>query len=264
MRHFNLHNGSLALGFMLLVISIAGLYVDTVLSRAPDTPEYPAHIQVIPVEQEWQVLPVPGEEGPGEPAAPLQAAAEPEAPEAAPVDDAPESLEPADEIIPEPEPEEPLPAEDTWTYLPERIIIPGIGIDAPVWPSMDQYVAVGGQVFQQWAAPADYAAGWQPNSAPLGRPGNTVLTGHHNVHGAVFSRLVDLREGDAILLLSNGKVFQYRVANLMILAEEGQEIGVRLENARWLQPSDDERLTLVTCWPQWSNTHRLIIVARPE
>jgi sortase (surface protein transpeptidase) len=50
----------------------------------------------------------------------------------------------------------------------------------------------------------------------------------------------------------------------MILAEEGQEIGVRLENARWLQPSDDERLTLVTCWPQWSNTHRLIIVARPE
>jgi sortase (surface protein transpeptidase) len=29
-----------------------------------------------------------------------------------------------------------------------------------------------------------------------------------------------------------------------------------------MQSTDDERLTLVTCWPADSNTHRLIIVAR--
>ena len=38
---------------------------------------------------------------------------------------------------------------------------------------------------------------------------------------------------------------------------------VRLANARWIQPSEDERLTLITCWPYESNTHRLIIVALP-
>jgi sortase A len=38
---------------------------------------------------------------------------------------------------------------------------------------------------------------------------------------------------------------------------------VRLQNAQWIQPTTDERLTLVTCWPYNDNSHRLIIVARP-
>jgi sortase A len=37
----------------------------------------------------------------------------------------------------------------------------------------------------------------------------------------------------------------------------------RLANALWIMPSKDERLTLITCYPYDSNTHRLIIVARP-
>lgn len=49
----------------------------------------------------------------------------------------------------------------------------------------------------------------------------------------------------------------------MILPERDADLQTRLENARWIQPSQDERLTLVTCWPANSNTHRLIIVARP-
>ena len=28
-------------------------------------------------------------------------------------------------------------------------------------------------------------------------------------------------------------------------------------------PTTDERITLITCWPYTSNTHRLIIVAKP-
>lgn len=41
-------------------------------------------------------------------------------------------------------------------------------------------------------------------------------------------------------------------------------VDVRMDNARWILPSTDERLTLVTCWPAKSNTHRLIIVASPH
>ena len=37
----------------------------------------------------------------------------------------------------------------------------------------------------------------------------------------------------------------------------------RVENAGWVLPTDDERLTLITCWPYESNTHRLVLVAKP-
>jgi sortase A len=38
---------------------------------------------------------------------------------------------------------------------------------------------------------------------------------------------------------------------------------VRLENAKWIGPFNEERLTLITCWPFNSNTHRLIVIAKP-
>ncbi len=38
---------------------------------------------------------------------------------------------------------------------------------------------------------------------------------------------------------------------------------IRKANAEWIAPTTNERLTLVTCWPKRSNTHRLIIVAEP-
>ncbi len=57
--------------------------------------------------------------------------------------------------------------------------------------------------------------------------------------------------------------FVYQVTERLILPERDQPVEVRLENARWIGPSEDERLTLITCWPEDSNTHRLIVVAEP-
>ena len=95
------------------------------------------------------------------------------------------------------------------------------------------------------------------------RKSNRVLDGHHNEFGEVFKRLVDLKPGDLIEVYSKGLVFHYQVANKLILPERDVDISVRLENARWISPSQDERLTLITCWPYTNNTHRLIIVASP-
>jgi sortase A len=36
-----------------------------------------------------------------------------------------------------------------------------------------------------------------------------------------------------------------------------------VENARWIEPTEDERLTLVSCWPYETNAYRLVVVARP-
>ncbi len=148
-------------------------------------------------------------------------------------------------------------------YIPDRIRIPKIGLDAPVVESDNKVVTVDGQSFEQWLAPDKRAAGWHTSSATLGVPGNTVLNGHHNVYGEVFGRLVDLDTGDMIIVSSGDQDFIYKITNKMILPEKYAELDVREENARWLQPSEDERLTLVTCWPKVSNTHRLIIVAKP-
>jgi sortase (surface protein transpeptidase) len=50
----------------------------------------------------------------------------------------------------------------------------------------------------------------------------------------------------------------------MLMPERFKSLTVRLDNARWILPTKDERLTLITCWPAKSNTHRVIIVALPE
>ncbi len=147
--------------------------------------------------------------------------------------------------------------------IPTRIVIPAIKLDAPVELAGSQKIRLGSQNFYQWTAPNDYAAGWHTSSAYLGEAGNTVLNGHNNIHGAVFGNLFRLKNGDAIDVYSGEQVFHYLVAQVVILEEADQPPQKRLENARWISHSDDVRLTLVTCWPNDGNTHRLYVVAVP-
>ena len=149
------------------------------------------------------------------------------------------------------------------TWNPDRIVIPAIKLDAPVKPAKVEEIVVQGTTFREWVAPNSFAVGELGTSASLGTYGNTVLIGHHNVYGEVFGHLVDLHVGDLILLYSGDKEFAYTISVKKILPERWQTVEVRLENAQWIAPSQDERLTLVTCWPYESNTHRLIIVATP-
>jgi sortase A len=146
---------------------------------------------------------------------------------------------------------------------PTRLVLPSIDLDAPIVPAETKTVSVAGKQYQQWEAPDRYAAGWHTSSAELGLPGNTVLNGHNNIEGEVFKRLEEVSVGDEILVYSFEGIFGYQVTNRMILPEKYEGLDVRMNNAQWILPSQDERLTLVTCWPYESNTHRLIIVARP-
>jgi LPXTG-site transpeptidase (sortase) family protein len=142
---------------------------------------------------------------------------------------------------------------------PDRIVIPAIGLDAPVVP-------VGWTVTDEgavWDA-ADYAAGWHQGSAYPGHVGNTVLSGHHNIKGKVFRYLIDLQPDDEVFLYVGETAYRYVVTEKHIFEEKGKPEAVRRANAQWIAPTDDERLTLVTCWPYTSNTHRLIVVAKPS
>ena len=148
--------------------------------------------------------------------------------------------------------------------VPVRLSIPVIDLNADIINATNKEIVQGEKTYIQWLAPDDYAIGWHFDTAFLGVSGNTVLNGHHNVFGKVFENLDKLVSGDEIFIYGNDlHVYHYLVTNTMILPERDVSIEERLENARWILPSDDERVTLITCWPYFSNTHRLIIVARP-
>ena len=147
--------------------------------------------------------------------------------------------------------------------VPVRVVIPSIDLTAPVVPAPVEFETIAGKEFLHWFVPDEYAIGWHTTSAMLGETGNTVLNGHHNAHGEVFVALENVKEGDIILVESDHTRFSYQITNKMILPEKYEQLDVRMNNAQWLLPSVDERLTLITCWPYESNTHRLIVVARP-
>ena len=147
-------------------------------------------------------------------------------------------------------------------HIPINIRVEVIDLDVEIIPAEKMEIIIDNVGYQTWEAPEE-VVGWQYNSAQLGRTGNTVLIGHHNSSGSVFKNLKDLIVGDRIIISSEDQDFEYEVKDIMILLEKEQPLEVRLENAKWLWPTLDERITLVTCWPKYDNSHRLIIVALP-
>ncbi|MCS7250956.1 MAG: sortase [Anaerolineae bacterium] len=146
---------------------------------------------------------------------------------------------------------------------PLHLSIPAIQLEAPVVRAELTTVRDGEQEWITWEPPREFAAGWVVTSAYPGQPGNVVLIGHHNIYGKVFANLHRLQRGDLIYLETRRQVYTYWVEESHIMLEKGQPMEVRQRNLKWILPTPDERLTLVTCWPAFTNTHRLIIVARP-
>ena len=154
-------------------------------------------------------------------------------------------------------------AEAPIIWIPNKLVIPKIQLEAPIEAVTFKSVELDGKTYEQWFAPDSQTVGWHETSAQLGVQGNTILNGHHNIFGEVFRDLSKLEVGDRIMIQSGQRVFEYIVGTRLIVPERYQTIETRLENARWIQPSNDERITLVTCWPYESNTHRVIVVAVP-
>lgn len=145
---------------------------------------------------------------------------------------------------------------------PDRIIIPAIDVDSTIVEVGTQVTEQDGQLVSEWQV-ADFAVGFHNTSALPGATGNTVMTGHNNINGEVFRNLSDLKSGDEIFVLAAGQPYRYLVAQKLLVKEKGAPIEQRLQNAVWIGPTADVRLTLVSCWPYTSNTYRVIIVAKP-
>jgi sortase A len=146
---------------------------------------------------------------------------------------------------------------------PSHLAIPSIGLDQPVIEVSAQVETVGGQQVLVWAV-ADYAVGHNDTSADPGQGGNVVLTGHDDWHGEVFRNLHTIQNGAAITVTTrDGRTHDYVVEQILYRQEVGVPLSERLKTGELIGPTEDERLTLVTCWPYGIDDHRLIVIARP-
>jgi sortase (surface protein transpeptidase) len=161
-----------------------------------------------------------------------------------------------------------------------RLAIPDLNINTPVVEKGWEVLQTAQGLRTEWKIPQDQA-GHHIDSAQLGQPGNLVISGHINIYGRVFERISlawpskgskvdditersDILNGRAIQLYNqSGQRFDYVITDFLRLKDTAVPLEQRIENARYMRPTEDTRLTLVTCWPPWSNTHRLIVIATP-
>ncbi|MEA3396294.1 MAG: sortase [Chloroflexota bacterium] len=167
-------------------------------------------------------------------------------------------------LLPATEETKPTPTTVPVGTPPRHIRIPSLHLDAPVVPVQWESTEAVEGAQSVWQVPDWKAVGWHEGSALLGLPGNTVLNGHNTTRGEIFRNLYKLEEGDLILVEGEDqRTYAYEVQHLYILEEAGQPLEVRLANARYVQLTTDERLTLVTCHPYGSLRYRLIVIGRP-
>jgi LPXTG-site transpeptidase (sortase) family protein len=161
---------------------------------------------------------------------------------------------PAEEVV-EDAPSEPSP--------PTHLVIPKLGIDAPVVSVQWSTHWVSGRQVGVWDVPGGGAVGWHEGSAPLGQVGNTVLNGHNTTGGEVFRDLYTMEAGDVLTIYSDLEPYTYVISQTLVLPEAGRSWDLRLQNASLLESTPDERVTLVTCHPYGSLRNRLVVIAVP-
>ncbi|MEH7441371.1 class D sortase [Bacillus sp. JJ1122] len=98
-------------------------------------------------------------------------------------------------------------------------------------------------------------AGLLEGTALPGKAGNTAIAAHRNrAYGKMFNRLDEIATGDLVTVKDKDQAYQYEVYETLVV--EPNDVSV-------LMGSDDEKtLTLITCTPIDTATHRLIIKAK--
>jgi len=100
------------------------------------------------------------------------------------------------------------------------------------------------------------APGRVPQTAQVGDIGNAVIAGHRNyTFGSMFNRLGEVEIGEIVRYQArNGEMMEFIVFEVAIIEPHDQ--------IAFIQPADESIITLYTCTPIRTASHRLIIRAR--
>ena len=131
-----------------------------------------------------------------------------------------------------------------------RVRIPEIDVDLPVYHGVDDNALARG-------------VGHLPaSSLPIGGPGtHSVLVGHTGLANApLLSDLNKLVVGDTFMVDVYGETLYYQVDQILTVLPSDVS-ALQIESGK-------DYVTLVTCTPKWSNTHRLLVrgtrIAAPQ
>ena len=144
--------------------------------------------------------------------------------------------------------------EPVWPVaLPERIVIPRIGLDLPVQNPSTRDIAALDTILKN--GPARYV-----DSAKLGEKGNALIFAHssrlpvvRNEMYRAFNRVNELEKGDTITIAGEGKSYVYTVRSVRRGDANDEIIN--------LSPTQGTILTLVTCDTLTSKESRWILEA---
>ena len=122
------------------------------------------------------------------------------------------------------------------------LIIRDLGIDVPIYNGADDHTL-------------DRGAGRIKGMAKMDGVGNLGISAHRD---SFFRVLKDIELGDNILVQTAGGVDSYLVSNIKTVPKDDVSV---------LAPTDEQMLTLVTCYPFYHVGHapeRLILTAIPK
>lgn len=146
---------------------------------------------------------------------------------------------------------------------PVRLSIPSVGIDSKIVPiTWAMIPSKNGGSKSEWQV-ADYAVGHHAGSANPGEVGNVVLSGHVDYRGQVFKELHNVKKGDQVIVYTEKGQYVYVVTDLVLVKEDGATDAEKARNARYMDPTPDQTLTMITCYPYGIDTHRFIAIAKP-
>ena len=117
--------------------------------------------------------------------------------------------------------------------------------------NLEQYVVTGTST-----EALTYGPGYYTKTSTPGNRGNVGIAGHRTTYGAPFSDLDKLQTGDEIMLTVGTETFKYIIDEILIVDPDQGE--------RYLYNRGDERITLTTCHPKFSDKLRLIVTGSLE
>jgi LPXTG-site transpeptidase (sortase) family protein len=134
--------------------------------------------------------------------------------------------------------------------LPERLVIPSLGIEAPIVISQSN---------SEVAMQKDLERGviYLPGSSALNQKGTMVIMGHSSAYpwykgqyGSIFALLNKLNINDEIIIFAKDKQYTYKVL--------GKEIKAPRDLVFQTQ-EDESILYIVSCWPVNTVWKRIVI-----
>lgn len=153
--------------------------------------------------------------------------------------------------------ETPVSAEAIYEYkewvpeLPVRLVIPSIGVDAPV-----QYVGLDASGSGEMGIPSNFTdVGWYEGGVRPGMRGSAVIAGHYNGKGvpeAVFYDLNSLQVGDEVVVVSAERVEDI----FEVVKVETYDYDAATSDV-FLSTDGKARLNLITCSGEWLPEQKL-------